>query len=185
MRRFLLWFFIVLVTPLYADSIPPALATEVYQHALQIKAAGLRNDAVYMVQVMPQPVIDKMGVTRDQLIAQSKKIMQLLTSRQLTMVKYEVSKPTHLYRFNRTKLTFVPIESVIKTPTRLVHSKSFLVAVQYDGNPKWYFLNGKGLSNANVFYKFFSKAPKSIVIPKHQVDVSLHTPASKPPGEKQ
>jgi len=164
---FVVYFLIVGVA--YSAPISQSVADEVYLKAQKIKDAELAGNHVYIVTVMPQPIIKKLGTSREKLIVAAKKINLMIRAKKFIFEKYEVSPPKQIFHFNKQTITFLKTRTVINTGKSRVQTSSYLLALKYDGDANWYFLNGKGIAHGKRFRSLFKLAPFDIKLPEVSV----------------
>ncbi len=146
-------------------------AKEILGEANKIRQAALDGDYVYIIKTMPKQFIKRIGSDRKKLVKAADELVTLYKSKELITEKYELSRPSQIFQFSNHALVFVKTYSVVKTSRNRVFTKGYLLALQYRTDSQWYFIDGKGLAQANNFRNLFGHPSLLLKPPEYSTKV--------------
>lgn len=169
MARFLLLIVLSsILSATYAKPIEKSMAVEVVMEANKIRDAVLKKNYKYIINKFPSKILKTLGLKRKVLIENTEKIMKNIISHGLVYEEYIIKNPTAVYNFGGKSLVFVPIKMVIKYRLSKVVSENYLIAIKYNSDDSWYFIDGVSINSREIFNTYFKDAPDSIVLPEQK-----------------
>jgi hypothetical protein len=148
---------------------------QVDQDMQRLKTATLSKDTGTMIDMMYQPVVVA-GGGKDNLVAQSKSIMDLVT-----FTSFDVVKP-YTYASSATNdYVVVPTHILLKIGDRQIDSQSYELGIKPHQGSQWQYLDGSGIKPP-VRQRFLSDLPADMVLPQVKMTpITSGQPASTAP----
>jgi len=141
----------------------------------KMKNSMFRYDAMTMVDLMPPSYFKFLGVSPDKIVKATQDGMQNLKTLGYVFKQLQYHTPEHKYRCQELDVVLITTTMTVDTPDGEVVNTGYVVASRLLGKQRWYFVDGSGIADKQVFDRIFHCDDSAFPIPK----VSSH---KKNPG---